>query len=242
MINVIIFSKGNRGAQLDLLFESMIKYAKGFDVFTLIKSTGKDFCLDVKAAVVTGIEHTVFFVDDMVFTDYVDINNIPFLDDMICFSLRLGKKITYDLPLSKNIKCDFLNSNSKYLYWNLNDNKNQGYWSYPMSLDGHIFKTKDIAPIINSLEFNNPNELETLLSRNIINKKTMASFSNPKMINLVLNKVQTTHNQNKSGMFSVEYLQERFDLGHRLDLDKTVNSVKRANSCHVIPNKLYWKE
>ena len=41
----------------------------------------------------------------------------------------------------------------------------EGDWGYPMSLDGHIFRTAEIAPLLEHLDYRNPNVLEAALAR-----------------------------------------------------------------------------
>ena len=43
---------------------------------------------------------------------------------------------------------------------NIKDHKD-----YPISLDGHIFRGQDILPLIQSIEFENPNKLESRLQK-----------------------------------------------------------------------------
>ena len=243
MLHIIIFTK-DRQCQLNLLSQSMGKFLDAHQYEnTLITETGKDFEAATKAAVNSNCEYTMFLPDDCMFTRDVDFS---FLDkvfndiETICFSLRLGIRIDYDLPLSLPIKPQWMRNIGDNIYtivWTVN----KGYFGYPMSIDGHIFRTKEIAEKINELSFENPNQLETLLSLNPIKKDVMAFNETPSIVNLVLNRIQATHPHNKSGNFPAELLQRKYDQGDRLDLDKTVDSVKGANSCHVIPNKLYWK-
>jgi hypothetical protein len=242
MLHIIIFTK-ERQCQLNLLSQSMGKFldAKQYEN-TLITETGKDFETATKEAVDSDCEYTMFLPDDCMFTREADLCFLDkaFKENISCFSLRLGIGIDYDLPLSIPIKPQWIKNIGDKIYtivWTVN----KGYFNYPMSIDGHIFRTKEIAEKINAISFENPNQLETLLSRNPIEIDEMAFHETPSVINLVLNRIQTTHQHNKSGHFPVELLQRKYDQGDRLDLDKIVESVKGANSCHVIPNKLYWK-
>jgi len=242
MVHIIIFTK-DRQCQLNLLSQSMGKFLDAHQYEnTLITETGKDFEAATKAAVNSNCEYTMFLPDDCIFTRKIVFDYIPEIlkDNVICVSLRLGDNIKYDLPLNKNISSPLQTRGGAIVHqwpWKCY----VGYFGYPMSIDGHIFKTREIAEKVNRLSFENPNQLETMLSRNPISHEFMACFETPCLINLVLNRIQTTHLHNKSGNFPAELLRRKYDQGDRLDLDKMVESVKGANSCHVIPNKLYWK-
>ena len=56
----------------------------------------------------------------------------------------------------------------------------RGYWHYPMSLDGHIFRKADFAKLIPKLNFSNPNTLEANLSGRPFPRPDMVCEPNPR--------------------------------------------------------------
>src|SRR5207302_811053 len=91
-----------------------------------------------------------------------------------------------------------------------------GDWGYPMSLDGHIFRTAELCPLIARLDFHNPNTLETELARaEPPPMPKLICLSDAPVFNVPANLVQTTlRNRNAGG--SAARLNRRFLNGDRL--------------------------
>jgi hypothetical protein len=120
----------------------MDKYLKSAQyVKTIITETGKEFEIATKAQVSSDCEYTMFLPDDCMFTREVDFKFIDkiFDENIICFSMRLGNNISYDLPLSISISPV---KQTKTIFCLYEWKDNTGYYGYPMSIDGHIFRTK----------------------------------------------------------------------------------------------------
>lgn len=232
-LNVIIGSSFNIAWQR----ESQYNLHSKVDFF---QQYGDDF----KQCLLYSIDYskyTMFLTDDCVFVRDVDLHYVQLPKTYACLSLRLGANISYDYPLGKQINAPdgifakhggisgwIEDLSTKEWCW-----KNQdGYWGYPMSLDGHIFRTSDIAPLLERLQYDSPNSLETVLSRNPIDKPFMQAYELPSIINLAMNRVQNTH-PNRCGNVSAEYLNEQYINGKRIALDPIVEMAKTANSCHV---------
>ena len=102
-------------------------------------------------------------------------------------------------------------------------------FAYPMSLDGHIFRTKEILPLLIKLKYNNPNTLEGELVNHPINATQMVCYDKPKIINNPLNKVQDVNN-NKHGNVTALWLNKEFMSGKIIDL-KTFHEYEN-HACH----------
>lgn len=240
-MNIIIFSK-DRACQLDLLIRSMKKnwintnikvlytfsdslYQKGYEQLitkypniSFIKE--KNFRSDLLGLVDTQDKWTVFLVDDIVFKNTFSFNNkLP--DDVLCLSLRLHPYLTYcyaaNIPMKPIGKTEW---NWKGL---------SGDYGYPMSLDGHIFRTEDIYPLLKTLPYKNPNSLETILAVCPINRPKMMCLEKSIIINNPCNKVQT-NNPNRFGNISAEFLNEKYLKGYVIDLDPFQGI--EMESCH----------
>ena len=98
-----------------------------------------------------------------------------------------------------------------------------------MSLDAHFFRTKDIKPYLEKLNYNNPNSLEAILSNFPINKPYMMCFDKSKIINNPCNKVQT-NNHNRHGNVDSKFLNDKFLNGYRISL-KNIEGIENV-SCH----------
>lgn len=240
-MNIVIFSK-DRPAQLQLLIRSIEKYFVNYKDFTfniLYKHTstlselGYDFLKerypefkfhkeenfkdDLLKLINVKDDLTMFGVDDDVFKDYFDMRSdelsfFQYENDCASLSLRMYKGIKYcyslNIPNSNN---DFVSHNK----WNWGGK--EGDWGYPMSIDFSIFKTCDILPLLQKLNYYNPNTLEAQLSMNPIHKPYMMCFDFSKIVNLPINRVQNTY-LNRSGNVSVDYLNEEFQNDKQISM------------------------
>ena len=251
MLQVIIFSK-NRALQLDLLIRSIKKYFKDYDKykFRVIHTASSDqfkkgydkiteICPDLNLISETSfrgnlidsidpkIPYLMFLTDDDLFKDFFSVESTEFVmfasnKDVVALSLRLGKNITHcyteDIPTPP--------PESNIFDWrNL-----KGDWGYPASVDGNIFRTDFIFPIIKNLFFSNPNTFETaLVIATGYFPPMMVCFKSSVLFNIPANRVQNVY-QNKSGDVSPEMLNDNFLLGYRIILED-FHKIQN-NSCH----------
>ena len=100
-------------------------------------------------------EFLMFLTDDSIFVGNINVthdilsplNEKPNED---CFSLRHGI----------NISGGTYSKHQNLIYWTSNDKHDHPEWSYPFSVDGHIYNLRAINLIIKTVIFNNPNTLE----------------------------------------------------------------------------------
>lgn len=242
MITYIIFSK-DRPAQLDALLRSVEHY--NIDGLYCLIFTGQGYFDTIinrdylekirqenfKEQVLQSManKYTCFLCDDMQFIDRFTPAGPEWFEfvrnpQVACLSLRLGKNINYSYPKQKAIQPPNFSGQLNIWEWQ----GRESYWGYPMSLDGHIFKTEDIKPMIEAIEFNNPNELEGMLAMDPIEKPLMICYDKPKVVNYPYNLVQDVCNNRNMGI-DAELLNESYAMGARLKLMQP----KNHNSCHV---------
>lgn len=113
----------------------------------------------------------------------------------------------------------------------------EGDWGYPMSLDGHVFRTAELRPLMESLEFKNPNTLEEALALQPLPNPKLVCLPEAVVANIPANRVQT-ENQNRHTGGTAERLNAMFLAGARLDLEPLVGL--RANAPHT-PVALRWQ-
>ena len=188
-----------------------------------------DFKSDVIAHIDLKNQYTVFFVDDIVWkepftTDCDELNIMEKDPDILCLSLRLDPNLTYCYAYNTKMKAPNFDDKLRW-FW---DGK-EGDFGYPMSLDGHIFRTEDILPLLSSLSYYNPNSLEGILSEHPINRSKMICMKKAPIFNLPINRVQT-HNTNRHGNISAEYLNKMFLTGYRISLSPLLGFNNDA--CH----------
>jgi hypothetical protein len=189
-------------------------------------------------------EYTVFLTDDDIIYQSFKLNNdelhnIFMLTDANCFSLRLGLNTVNCYTMQRLNKLENFNKHSFFhdtdliepvISWKVKDGTND--YAYPMSLDGHIFKTEYIKNLCEILEYANPNLFEAFLSNFTKPEMIISSYKNSKLVNSPINRVQETF-QNLSGMkykYSIEDLNEMYLDGLILNLEKM--NFNEINGCH----------
>jgi hypothetical protein len=244
-MNVIIFSK-DRAAQLDLLLRSMpefplnvnILYNYSNDKFSAAYdqmldeqdqvndeqfTEQDDFKENLIDIVAQSDPLIVFFTDDDIFINPLpEIPDLP--DNVACLSLRLNPHMDYCYTLNRPQKPPKMQNN----IWDWR-NADADY-GYPMSLDGHIFRTADILPLLEKLDYHNPNTLEGQLARHPINRPCMMCFDKSVIVNNPINRVQDTV-PNRHGTVTAEWLNEQFLAGKRIKLEPFIGI--EPNACHV---------
>jgi hypothetical protein len=179
-----------------------------------------------------GNRFTVFFVDDDVFKEYVNLEDsqedLFWMDKRIlCRSLRLYPGLIYCYPQGDYMTPPSFEDNGVFTWL-----EEDGDFGYPYSLDGHIFRTGDILYLLVDLNYTNPNSLEGALSRT--KDRTMYKMiCYPKSIimNNPINMVQT-NNPNKHGSVDATFLNKEFLNNKRLSLEP-FRGFKNI-SCHQI--------
>lgn len=210
MINTIIFSI-DKALSLRILLESL--HINGSNLFNnitifyisisqkeeyekLIKESSSniewiqitDFKKQLLETLNKKLEFTCFFMDNNIL--YKKIKHSETLldlfkihSDLFCFSLRLGKNINFcSLTDTENVLKNEQYIDEKFMLWNWS--KHYLDFGFPLSLNGHIFRTKEIVKLTNVTSFNNPESLEESW-QNFDNfpKEMMASYIQSALIN-----------------------------------------------------------
>ena len=267
----IIFSK-NRAMQLDCCLKTLYKQCQdvnNIDISILYTTTSEDHeksydilkqthCdvdfieeNDFKENFLNIIQdrtHVLFVVDDTIFinefyvADMADALEYNHNEYVLGASLRLGRNTKYCYPLDRLQKIPKL-INGWYGLSKFDWEKAEYDFNYPLELSSSLYRLKDLMSIMETLHYNNPNELEYLLSINkgIFNKsyllcyKNSVAFSNPvnKVQNVNNNKFATEHN------YSPEYLLSMFLDGFRIEI--TVFEDLMPHGCHEEIEFLFTK-
>ena len=255
MINIIVFSK-DRPMQLELFIRSFNRYVKSFNeyIINILYTYSNDefkkgynklinmgytnvnfvkeinFKSDLIGLVDGPTDYIIFFVDDLVFKndfDFYDDQMDIFKSDneILCRSLRVHPNLTYCYPMELKItkRPNFLKNN--IFYWK----NEQGCYGYPMSIDGHIFRTKEVLSFITKLNYKNPNSFEGIMSINPLNLPKMICYDKSIIVNNPCNLVQT-NNYNVHGDVEVNELNNKFLGGYIISLDN-FDGIENI-SCH----------
>ncbi len=247
---LIIFSK-NRACQLHLLLESINKNSKGIfnNITVLYKADGKyidgynllkerfgdyniifkeesNFRNDTIKLISDKFTYTTFLVDDTVFFDkclinFTEIDNFISKNNLICFSLRLGLNSVYSHPANLHYEIGEYKSTNNFISFDFT--KQRGDLAYPLSVDGHIFKTSEIKDMITRTIFKNPNTLEANLQQQIrigLPSNLFGSFKHSKLVGIPVNLVNDTFNNRHGLEFYISELElnNRYLDGEIIDL------------------------
>lgn len=266
MIAAIVVSR-DRPAQLDLCLRSLALYGQWIDGVRVIwKATseaahvgyhtcarehegvlfvdeGDDFrATTLRTVARAGLGLLMFVTDDDVMIDspyshgYSGPGPLLHADhDLLCVSLRLGAntKECYSLRKTQHVPAI---PESGVMRWPWRGA--EGDFSYPGSLDGHIFRSEQLHILIsaNWPDWKNPNELEDHLSRGCETAllPRMACYRHSCLVGVPVNRVGETHKRNRWGEkhpAPTEDLIYHYNRGYRLALD-TIDASK-VNAAHV---------
>lgn len=245
---VIIFSK-NRASQLNLLLDSIklnglhlfdkiqvlykadVEYVSGYDKLKtkfdglVTFNLESNFRADLINLIGDDIEFTTLLVDDAVMYDKVTETKEFILssihDKVCCFSLRLGLNCVYSHPANLSYKIQnygLLNGIVTFHH----KIQGPGDFSYPLSTDGHIFKTEKLRDMLLSTPFNNPNSLEANLQRQLNQtEELMICFEKSKVVSIPVNLVNDTY-KNRHGLefyISEKELNDKYLNNETIDLN-----------------------
>ena len=181
--------------------------------------------------------NVVFFTDDDVFKSKVDLNQcleVLETSDIFCFSLRLGKHLTFCYSTAARQKLpENLSENSPFYTWVW---KGASWdWNYPLSVDGHIFRKSDIQTIASLTEWKSPNTFEGQMSLIHPQIKTplMSSFVESKVFNIPHNRVQNEVGNVHEGGSEYELL-NHWKNDKKIDIS-SFQEIKNISAHQAVP-------
>lgn len=252
-LEIIVFSK-DRPIQLYALIESYLYYSKvkspitiiykcsheGFTKayheiekrFSDIRFIEEDNFRDVLIKTIEQLKASrlLFLVDDIIFTREFNTSSFNQYNlKKTVPSLRLGKNIVYSYTRQKNILQPKLKPNGLHIEWNWI--KRNSYWSYPLSVDGHIFDKNEMLFMLKRIEFKAPNSLEESLqffSKALFRRKGV-SYEKSVLVNVPWNLVQTEIVNLHENVSTEELLKHWNDCKK---IDTSLFHNLNNNSCH----------
>lgn len=218
-INAVVFSK-DKASQLKLFLESIEKNAPDvFDLNVIVSHTSEDydkaygrvvndpafsnvnfvgaeteFKDQVLALLKTDHDYSCFFLDDDIIYKEVKIEDITSQiesdDDVVCFSLRLGKNTTKCYTLGVDNEIRDIEVENGYIKWDWTVHYLD--FGYPFAMDGHIFRRKDIYKLTRKSKFTNVEELEMALYdfTEMFPRNMMTSYGESRLVNAPAGRVQ----------------------------------------------------
>lgn len=253
-MNITIFSK-NRAAQLELFIRSFKTYVKNSDNYTLkiiylytepqyekgydklismnfpnVSYTKEgNFAQNIIDSINISDPHIVFFSDDNIFKNHYEFYDEQMKifnadKEILCVSLRLHPRLTYCYPQNiPQTPPKFMEYHT--FYWP----GQSGDYGYPMSVDGHIFRTAELYPILNMRNYANPTNLENFLVMNTIRLPKMICYDKSIIVNNPCNRASGTAG-NIHGSIDLSELNTYFLEGKLITLDN-IDGIENI-SCH----------
>lgn len=176
-----------------------------------------------------GVEQRlVFHTDDDVF--FAAVQPFEPRDDEVCFSLRLGLNTTYCYPLDLTERLVGPEVGKERVSWEWGSQR-PGAYSYPLALNGHIFRAAEAHRWLASVHYSTPNELESALQNlNDHVRPRMASFPHSVVVSIPANIVNETFSNRHAVGNDVGELNSRFLEGVRIDLGAM--DFENVTACH----------
>lgn len=193
-------------------------------------------------------KYICFCVDDNILYRPITISQSD-VDDVFgqildTLSLRLGRNVYLD-DISANKKAIIPSKIGQYknfYLWNSLTVPLSSNYGYPLSVDGHIFRTIKIIKTITNIEFTNPNFLEGNLQQYKNDFPYMACQELSCIVNSPNNRVQNTFT-NKFGLnyfLDPQELNNKFLEGYRFKLDQI--DFSNICGCHQELNLQIFKQ
>ena len=206
----------------------------------------ENFYEDIQNILFESKDYICFFTDDDLVYQKIpkSIENLPYIFKVpvSCFSLRIGYNTVLrecdgeifqdNLPPQGEIRYLF----DDIIAWNRTLIPVGGYWSYPLSVDGHIFRKSEISSFLDEIICwnkssccnkisNTPNSFESILQRFYFETPPlMVSFTDSVVVNSPNNRVQNDFENAAGEKFSLSqnYLNQKYLDGYVIDI-KNIN-------------------
>ena len=183
----------------------------------------------------TDSPYFMFAMDDIIITEPIDLErDSAFLgahDKVHGFFYRLGKNVTHHaLPRSgKNRVPSLTEADEDVFTWNFY--RATYDWGYPNSLDFTIYRKEDFRKAFHKRNFTNPNHLEMQWQHYLPKRRRLgACHGRSKLVNLMINRVNTVCKNRVLKEIPVSELNEHFMNGEKIDIHSL--DISLLNSAH----------
>lgn len=210
-------------------YEELREIWKGRAEFVRETSFRADFLALLRSL---SAPRVVFFTDDGMFLDPFDFDEAARHDPrQAIFALTKGRGLRHcfitdtpqELPpfLPPTPGCEEL------LSWRWQDG-DPGDWSYPLSVDGHVFSRHELSILLESVAFTSPNTLESAMQvfQPFFAPRLGRCFPREKLVNIPANTVQTDWRNRDTGLHSTTDLLAKWNSGLRIE-----HEAFRAMNC-----------
>jgi hypothetical protein len=232
-LRTIIGNAPYRGSVTVIHRATSATYRRGYEMLDFgerveMVDQGADFRSTVVGVLREVGEFVVFHTDDDLFFRRTPHAPLP-PAGCAAFSLRLGENTDYSYSYGREQPLPERSHLGEVMIWNWRRAADD--FAYPLSLNGHIFRTDLIRSLVRGVRFRDPNELERELHlRRHKVPALMASFMESSVVSIPVN-VVTESIVNRSGDdpgLSAEALADRFLAGERINVEAIDFSAIRS--------------
>jgi len=178
------------------------------------------------------VEKILFLVDDIVFTESVDMRDFIRFDPFrFVPTLRMGLNLGRSYTMQQQQSLPAFSSGVIYdkdkVCWQWQHGELD--WGYPLSVDGHLFSLQELTAMAKLIPFHAPNSFEANLQQfsGLFAPRYGICYCKSKIINTPCNKVQS-ENENICGNFHQDDLLERWVGGLQLDYRRLYGFVNES--------------
>ena len=248
LVTAIVFSR-NRAMQLDALLTSMNRYAGHIfrtpSVSVLYRADGTHkksyhrlqqdhggLWIEERGGFDQGFQNAfqhvrtpylAFFTDDDIFFRE-PIEDPVIQPGTVGYSFRLGKNTTWCYMLKQDQSASIGSGNGTF-----EPVTRTGDFTYPFSIDGHIYRSDDVKTWIRGITFNNPNQFEDRVRHNVP-QLPLCYAAESSLVNIPWNAVSDDANQSMWGRSNAEVMNALFLDGMRIDPDRM--DFSNVIGCH----------
>lgn len=218
---------------------------KGYNVVLGHEKDFRQDFLNLLQSISNSHSYVMGMTDDTIFwSPYIfPLNTLTWFfhdSNIFTLSLRLGANTTIQNPDNPSERIVIPSSfypektGQKIAFWNWNNRELSVNCQYPISLDGHIYRSKDLFDLSSKIPFKNLREWEGELMAYVTNKPhmtpIMCCFEQSYTVNISCNLTQFPFIE-KMGPYgkSLTELQELFDSGYVVDLAETVSRTPKGS-------------
>ena len=168
----------------------------------------------------------LFFTDDAYITSEWNVESMASINPLdAVFSLRHGKNLTYSFPYAVEQAIPELrkmeNAHTDALFtfdWQSQELKSD--WSYPLSVDGHMFLRDELLLVLKNCSYATPNTLEGAMQLlyPVYAVRKGVCFEYSKLSHVHCNRVQEDFQNRFTGKHSVESLLEQWEASMKIDI------------------------
>lgn len=204
-------------------YNELIEAFKGYPVTFFKETKFRDTLIDVLESIKE--DNLVFMTDDDIFTREYDMAEFLKFDPLIEIpTLRLAPYFTRSYTMNvdqlppQNLKKS--KNHTGMFEWEWSHKECGNEWAYPMSVEMHLFDTKEITAMTKSLKFKAPNTYEGMLMMycSYVKNRKGLCYAEQFLFNNPCNKVQTENN-NFAGDITPEFLLEKWNEGLKIDIE-----------------------